>query len=76
MFELQGDILFLGCGGTLLSLLEAVIHEDSEGSLVDEYVIYQPQVVVFMRFIVSVMILIFMASALSGCIVGEFVQSP
>ena len=46
------------------------------GSLVDEYIIYQLQVVFFMRFIASVMILIFMASALSGCIVGEFVQSP
>ena len=45
-------------------------------SLVDEYIIYQLQVVFFMRFIASVMILIFMASALSGCIVGEFVQSP
>ena len=47
-----------------------------KGSLVDEYVIYQLRVVDFMRFIVSVMILIFVASALSGCIVGEFVQSP
>ena len=45
-------------------------------SLIDEYVIYQLQVVFFMRFIVSAMILILMASALSGCIVGEFVQSP
>ena len=33
MFELQGDILFLGGGGTVLSLLEAVIHEHSEGTL-------------------------------------------
>ena len=45
-------------------------------SLIDEYVIYQLQVVFFMRFIVSAMILILMASALSGCIVGEFIQSP
>ena len=32
MFELQVDIHFLGYGGTLLSLLEAVIYEDSEGT--------------------------------------------
>ena len=62
-----------------------MLHEQGEthpigavgkGSLMDEYVIYQLQVVFFMRFIVSAMILILMASALSGCIVGEFVQSP
>ena len=46
------------------------------GSLIEEYVINQLQLVFFMRFIVQVMILILMASALSGCIVGEFVQSP
>ena len=50
--------------------------EVSMGSLTEEYVINQLQLVFFMRFIVQVMILILMASALSGCIVGEFVQSP
>ena len=50
--------------------------EVSMGSLIEEYVINQLQLVFFMRFIVQVMILILMASALSGCIVGEFVQSP
>ena len=45
-------------------------------SLVDEYVIYHLPAVGFMRIIMPVMILILMASALSGCIVGEFVQSP
>ena len=50
---------------------------DKKVNLVDEYVIYQLPVVGFMRIIVPVMILILMASALSGCIVvGEFVQSP
>ena len=49
---------------------------DKKVNLVDEYVIYQLPVVGFMRVIVPVMILILMASALSGCIVGEFVQSP
>ena len=44
-------------------------------ALVDEYVIYQLPVVGFMRIIVPVMILILMASALSGCIEpGDFVQ--
>ncbi len=50
--------------------------EVSMGSLIEEYIINQLQLVFFMRFIVQVMILILMASALSGCIVGEFVQSP
>ena len=50
--------------------------EVSMGSLIEEYVINQLQLVFFMRFIVQVMMLILMASALSGCIVGEFVQSP
>ena len=31
MFELQGGIHHFGRGVPLLSLLEAVIHEDSEG---------------------------------------------
>ena len=33
MFELQGVIHYFGRGVPLLSLLEAVIHEDSEGNV-------------------------------------------
>ena len=48
---------------------------DKKVNLVDEYVIYQLPVVGFMRIIVPVMILILMASALSGCIEpSDFVQ--
>ena len=48
---------------------------DKKVNLVDEYVIYQLPAVGFMRIIVPVMILILMASALSGCIEpSDFVQ--
>ena len=48
---------------------------DKKVNLVGEYPIYQIPVIEFMRIIVPVMILILMASALSGCIEpGDFVQ--